>query len=123
MARMAKKAFLVALVLLLAGCSARVQVNTGAGVVPTSSGSSIVSGPSGVRVQAGSNSFAAAILAISLLAGAIHYSREEPGPFPSPSALLPEATAPAPELAPARRVNEQDCTQPIADATANLKCR
>jgi hypothetical protein len=28
-----------------------------------------------------------------------------------------------PELAPNRAVNEQDCTRPVADATANLKCR
>ena len=30
---------------------------------------------------------------------------------------------PAPELDPARRVVEQDCTKPIEDSSANLKCR
>ncbi|HJS36826.1 MAG TPA: hypothetical protein VJ789_01705 [Burkholderiales bacterium] len=28
-----------------------------------------------------------------------------------------------PPMDAARRVNEQDCTQPIVDASANLKCR
>jgi uncharacterized protein YcfL len=38
--------------------------------------------------------------------------------------LMSEAQPlPAPELAPSRRVNEQDCTKPIQDWSANLKCR
>ena len=28
-----------------------------------------------------------------------------------------------PALEPSRRVHEQDCTQPVQDASANLKCR
>jgi hypothetical protein len=31
--------------------------------------------------------------------------------------------SPAPPMREDRTVNEQDCTQPIANATANLKCR
>jgi hypothetical protein len=32
-------------------------------------------------------------------------------------------TAPVPELDPTRRVAEQDCTKPIEDWSANLRCR
>lgn len=102
---MVKNAFIVALVLLIAGCSARLQVNAGAGV-PAASGDSIVGGPGGLHIQAGANSFAAALVAISLLAGA-----------------MPQPPEPAPALAPERRVNEQDCTRPIEDWSGNLKCR
>lgn len=39
-------------------------------------------------------------------------------------ASAPPAAAPAPaELDKSRRVNEQDCTLPIKDWSANLKCR
>ncbi len=117
---MVKKACIVALAILLCGCSARMQLDSGAGVA-SSPGTSITTGSGGLHVQAGSN-FAAALIAISLLAGAIEYSRE-PQPFPSASGLLPEAAPRAPGLAPARRINEQDCSQPIADPSANLKCR
>jgi hypothetical protein len=57
-------------------------------------------------VQSG-GSAAAALLAIGILAGM--------------AAAVPQEKAP--ELAPNRRVNEQDCTKPVADLTANLKCR
>jgi hypothetical protein len=114
------KACVLVFALVVAGCAARVQVNSGASPAP--GGGSIVSGQSGVHVQAGSNSFAAAILAISILAGALHESGQE-RPFPSPSALMPDAAPRAPELAPGRRVNEQDCTKPIEDWSGNLRCR
>ena len=103
---MVKRAFIVAAALLIAGCSARVQVNAGSGVVPAASGNSIAGGPGGRHIHAGSHSFAAAIIAISLLAGA-----------------MPQPPEPAPALAPERRVNEQDCTRPIEDWSGNLKCR
>lgn len=32
-------------------------------------------------------------------------------------------TGPQPELDPNRRVQEQDCSKPIEDSSANLKCR
>jgi len=38
-------------------------------------------------------------------------------------AVIYRGTERAPELAPVRRVNEQDCTRPIEDISANLKCR
>lgn len=99
------------------GCAARTQVsassNTGGGVTTTSGG---------LRVESGSNSFAAAIIAISLLAGAIEYARGEPRPMPGRAELFP-GEPPAPQLAPERRVAEQDCTRPIDPSAGNLRCR
>jgi hypothetical protein len=103
----------------LAGCSARTQVSANSN---TSAGTSVTSGSAGLQVQGGSNSLAAAIIAISLLAGAIDYSRD-PRPFPGPSALLPGPAERAPQLAPDRRVNEQDCTRPVDFSAGNLRCK
>ena len=107
---------------LLAGCSARVQVDSNGGASGMGSGNSITGNSAGLHVQANSNSFAAAIIAISLLAGSIEHSREE-RPFPSPAALFPEQPVRAPELAPDRRVNEQDCRQPLDFSSGNLRCK
>jgi hypothetical protein len=41
----------------------------------------------------------------------------------SPLMLWSEPSRRAVELAPDRKVSEQDCTAPIASTTANLKCR
>lgn len=42
--------------------------------------------------------------------------------YESDRAVLPHS-APVPELDPTRRVAEHDCTKPIEDWSANLKCR
>ena len=63
------------------------------------------SSSAGLRVQA-SGSTAAALIDLGI-AGAVIY----------------RGTERTPELAPVRRVNEQDCTRPIEDISANLKCR
>jgi hypothetical protein len=63
---------------------------------------------------------------VIIAAGVLSLAAEdalEPRPFPSPSALLPYRTPPAPELAPDRRINEQDCTRPIDLSSGNLRCR
>jgi hypothetical protein len=59
-----------------------------------------------LQVQSG-GSVAAALLAIGILAGMAEYSH----------------AAKPPELAPDRRVSEQDCSKPIVDSSANLRCR
>ena len=101
----------------LSGCAARTQVsassNTGGGATTTSGG---------LRVEGGSNSFAVAIFAISLIAGAIEYARGEPRPMPSPADLFPGEPR-APQLAPDRRIVEQDCRQPIDHSAGNLRCK
>ncbi len=64
----------------------------------------------------------ALVMVIILIVGTVDYMRE-PRPFPSPTVLLPEATPPAPELAPDRRVDEQDCSKPLDLSSGNLRCR
>jgi hypothetical protein len=89
----------------IAGCShAQVQFSGGAAST-TSGGTAISSSSAGLNVQA-SGATAAALIGIGI-AGAVIY----------------RATERAPELAPVRKVNEQDCTRPIEDISANLKCR
>jgi len=106
---------------LASGCAARYEAR--GGNVAGQSGTSVTTGSAGLQVQTGTNSsVAAALLAISLLAGAIEYSRE-PRPFPSPATLMPERMEPVPQLAPDRIVSEQDCTRPIDFAAGNLRCR
>ena len=41
----------------------------------------------------------------------------------SPLMLWSEPWSHGPEMAPDRKISEQDCTAPIASPTANLKCR
>jgi hypothetical protein len=104
------KAAALIVAIALAGCSTRYQVNGGAisagNAGPVPSGTSVTSGSAGLQVQSG-GSAAAVLIAIGILAGMTQYSQ----------AVKP------PELAPDRRVSEQDCTKPIADPSANLKCR
>src|SRR3989475_8184104 len=91
----------------IAGCShGQLQFSSGAAST-TSGGTAISSSSAGLNVQA-SGSTAAALIGLGI-AGAVIYRSE--------------ASGRAPELAPVRRVNEQDCTRPIEDISANLKCR
>src|SRR5205807_6275176 len=91
----------------IAGCShGQLQFNGGAAST-TSGGTAISSSSAGLSVQAG-GSTAAALIGLGI-AGAVIYRSE--------------ASGWAPELTPARRVNVQDCTRPIEDISANLKCR
>jgi hypothetical protein len=73
----------------------------------TSGGTAISSSSAGLSVQA-SGATAAALIGLGI-AGAVIYRSE--------------ASGREPELAPVRRVNEQDCTRPIENLSANLKCR
>lgn len=85
--------------LLLAGCSH-------SSLVVNSSGNA-AGGTSSVGAQvSAAGSGAAAFALFALAAVAIHGT-----------------TRPAPELDSSRRVNEQDCSKPIQDWSANLKCR
>lgn len=107
--RLAAIAFLA---LLAAGCSARTQLDA-----TSTSGSSSV----GLHIQ--SDSLAKAVVAGMVVAAAIDYQRE-PRPFPRFSAIYDWTGSQAvPPLAPDRRVHEQDCSKPLEDTTANLKCR
>jgi hypothetical protein len=87
----------LALLFLIAGCASHTRISAGGG------------GPAGVRVgiDVRSTSAVGAVIAIGAL-GAIYGSGSEPDP---------------PRLLEGRKVNEQDCTKPIADPSANLRCR
>jgi len=87
----------LALSLLIAGCASHTRISAGEG------------GPAGVRVgiDVRSGSAAGAVIAIGVL-GAMYGSGSEPDP---------------PRLLEGRKVNEQDCTKPIEDPSANLRCR
>ena len=102
----------VLVALAAAGCShSQVQLNAG--------------GPT--TASGGGGSSAAALIGLGI-ASAVIYSSERNGPpygvrYDSNPFMAVTDTARAPELAPERRVNEQDCTKPITDFSANLKCR
>ncbi|HUJ86723.1 MAG TPA: hypothetical protein VLX30_07725 [Burkholderiales bacterium] len=83
---------------LAAGCASHTQVSVGAG---SASGTYL-----GLDVQSGSA--AGAIIAIGAL-GAMYGSGGERGQ--------------APALLEGRTVREQDCTKPLEDPSANLRCR
>ena len=93
----------------LPGCASHAQVNVGGG---------------GLNVQAGTNR--GALLAIGILA-ILASTESDPGgaryhgdPF---LALEPGAPGTEPPMDAGRKVNQQDCTRPIEDPAANLKCR
>lgn len=104
----------------LAGCA---HTQTQWSIGGTAAGTGGVTGS--VNVRAGSGS--AALIAIGILAGAAYVEARESAvryranPF---LALDPDSPRGAPPpMSEARRVNEQDCTRPIEDAAANLRCR
>lgn len=100
----------LACVLLIAGCShASVRYDTGGGTVTTSA--SVSAGYSG------SSAAAWALIGIGLIAAELagREAARERGLEPQP--------APAQPMDAKRQVNEVDCTKPIANWSANLKCR
>lgn len=102
---------LIALVVLLGACShTSVQYSSGGGVTSTSSSVSI--GYSGQGSAA-----AWALIGIGLIAA------EYAGSAPARERGLEPAAPPPQPMSAGRRVNEVDCTRPIADWTANLRCR
>lgn len=68
-------------------------------------------GSSGASLRVGIEGRAATAAAVAIGAMAIVYS----------ATGAPDA--PPPELLPGRTVIEQDCTKPLQDPTANLRCR
>jgi len=97
MARMRRLAAIV-LVLLAAGCASHSRISAGEG------------GAGGVRlgIDVQSGSAVGAIVAIGVL-GAMYGAGSE--------------SASPPPMIESRTVREQDCTRPIEDPSANLRCR
>lgn len=101
------KILLLLLSLLISGCS-HTSVQGGWGG----------SNPGGANVSAGvgGGSVGWALIGIGLIAAGEYSERRR-------AEGLPPMNEPPLELDKARRVNEQDCTQPIRDWSANLKCK
>ena len=88
--------------LLVAGCNhSYVQVSSGASLPPGPP-------PAGGSVSVTGTSALGALLGL----GFASYAMSGGAPFYAP-----------PPMDPQRRVSEQDCTKPIADPGANLRCR
>jgi len=116
-----RRALALSLALVLAGCGghSNVRLNTGGAPSGASTGTS-------VHVQSGTSTFGT-LLAIGVMVGMSHGSDralEEAGGY---SVVRPPFAAPpaarVPELEPSRRVVEHDCTRPIEDWSANIKCK
>ena len=106
------------LAVLVVGCAhSRVGINSSG---TAAAGTTSVSGQ-----IAASGSGNAAIVLFGLAAVAIYGSESSNSGTTyraNPFAAI-TSTQPAPELDSSRRVNEQDCSKPIKDWSANLKCR
>ena len=106
------RALTVSLAVLLAGCGgqANVQVNSSGG----SSTSASVPGYSRLGT----------LLSLIFL-GAVSYEsdRDMARAGYAPYSLHAPGVVPLPELDPSRRIVEHDCTKPIEDWSANLRCR
>jgi len=114
-----RRALVLSLALLLAGCGGHSNVRLNSGGAPASGGTS-------VHVQSGTSTFGT-LLAIGVMVGMSYGSDralEESGGRDTvrpPFVTLPSARVP--DLEPSRRVEVHDCTRPIEDWTANIKCK
>lgn len=106
------------LAILLAGCSANTNVRFGTGATSVPLGTAVTGSSIGAQVQYGSA--AATLIAIGILAAAWHGSESDRYGV---DRLDPFAPVGRGQLDASRRVYEQDCTRPIEDWSANLKCR
>lgn len=95
------------LALALAGCGGHSYVQVG------SSGSPSTGVSTGGSVSVQGYSTLGTLLALAVLAGASWQADHAAPPF----------SHAVPALDPSRRVTERDCTQPIEDWSANLRCR
>jgi len=109
----ARRRIAVALALCAAGCSNNSYIIYG-------SGSPAVGAPTGTTafVQGSTSSSSAAFAAVFLLHWAFLNER-----WDQSAGMYGSSTVPAPPMDETRSVNAQDCTQPIVDWSANLKCR
>jgi hypothetical protein len=122
------RGIVVLLALLAAGCGGDSYVRLSSSGSPTTGVSTGISTGGSVYVQGStSSSTFAALLAIGILAGASYASDQRQqgigmsyrgSPF-----MAGGRSVPVPELDATRRVNEQDCSKPIEDWSANLKCK
>lgn len=89
--------------LMLAGCQAPMAVSVG-----SAGASAAPSASANIYIQTGP--YVGTLVGLGFIAG---FLIDQEG----------HAVRAAPELDPSRRVQEQDCSKPIENATANLRCR
>ncbi len=106
------RAVVLPLALLAAGCGGQANVQIQGSGVPgfttVPAGTAVNGGSLSASIQGGSA--AGALLAIGLLGATVFSESDRVHHRP-------------PALDPARTVNEQDCSKPIENLSANLKCR
>jgi len=105
-----KRCVALVLTFLVTGCSHTSVQMSSAGTTTTTAGASVSIGGSG-------GSAVWPLIGIGLIAAQFAGRRIEE------SALPAVESGPAPALDDSRRVNVQDCSKPIGDWSANLKCR
>jgi len=113
---MARRWLTALLCALFAGCSSQANVRAG-----FSGGAGAGSASTGAQVSAQiqSGSVLGTLLAVGILAAAWYGDERDRYGFDT----FTGASAPVPPLDESRRVNLQDCTRPIEDGAANLRCR
>lgn len=118
-----KRLLLLLLCVQIAGCAHSVATLS----TSTAAASSVAAGTTAVGAEVTAAGGGAGAIALFALAAAMISASSESAagtttyranPF---DAIAP--TRPPPALDGSRRVNEQDCSQPIKDWSANLKCR
>ena len=115
---MARRWLAALLCALFAGCSSQANVRAGfSGGAGVQAGSASAGSQVSASVQSGS--VLGTLLAVGILAAA--WYGEDPERYGL--GAFPGANAPVPPLDESRRVNQQDCTRPIEDRAANLRCR
>ena len=109
------------LALLLGGCGGNANVQA------TSGGGSVGAVPGGTSVNVQGRSNFGNLLGLGFLVGVSYGSERGVSRFSSnPFMAISGADSPArgiPEPDPSRRVAVQDCTRPIEDWSANLRCK
>jgi hypothetical protein len=106
-------ASIVVVAALAAGCShGRVAVHSTTTSVGASQGGS-------VHVKANGGAALLLLGAVAIASG--DFSETRPVPDPR-DLLMPSSPKPGP-MAPDRRINEQDCTQPVDLTAGNLRCK
>ena len=102
-----KSVLALPLLVLLAACSSPTAWQVSAGTPnPNLAG----------QVQVTSSSGLAALLGVAILAGGVYEVSRSGFPF------VGESSRP-PEMAPDRKVSEQDCTKPLDYSLGNIRCK
>lgn len=91
----------------LSGCAATTSVSAGGGAAGVAPGGTVSSATVGMHVE--SASAAGALLGLAIIGGTVYGAARD--------------GARVPPLDPDRTVNVQDCSQPIRDWAANLRCK